>query len=164
MFTFLGLTVGVVTTETETPGKIQALQRDITYITGAAVLAGPGPEACRAGCLAGSGAVRCGGVGWGVMAGYLLAWAANTCCHLCCWHSGPPPASQHLALAFTYPPLLHCRLLHTLTDAAAPVISTRPPAAQHLAFTYLWDNTTDMPANIVSMQPSRCLALRLAAA
>ena len=33
-----------------------------------------------------------------------------------------------------------------------------PPAAQHLAFTYLFDNTTDMSANIVRVDPSLCQA------
>ena len=48
MFTFLGLTVGVVTTETETKGKVKALQRDITYITGACLPASPAcPHAGR---------------------------------------------------------------------------------------------------------------------
>lgn len=34
VFTFLGLSVGVVTSETKRPARIEALAKDVTYITG----------------------------------------------------------------------------------------------------------------------------------
>ena len=74
VFTFLGLSVGVITAETETKGKIAALKRDVTYITGGWVRGGR-----AGGWVDGWVLAACLG-GW---AG--LVWWLATCLPACPW-------------------------------------------------------------------------------
>jgi len=129
VFTFLGLSVGVVASEASRAAKAEALSKDITYLTG---------EMQRGWIVAALAALavvgvmlRYGSCGFGCLA-LLAAWVRDALRRA---RSQKSNRVLLLALPLLPPPF--------------PTPPTSPPAGYDLVFTYLFDYSAALPSDVV---------------